>query len=213
MPKGNLSRRVLPAHSAPVAAVGRPPVPRAVLRQTCRPCPRVQRLAQIRSSARRAPSVRRQVRIEKDGPPVHAGGLRRRDYAGAVSTQRRLFHFDAPPPADVGLNWTAMLEEQPSMGIAYERTISAFAAALLLSSLSLGECTPATAGSSLMDARAQVPPPKARIFDPPPQREPAMTPDERLKLQRDLTNARDRQAPDGKAGARPAKAPTRTGKP
>ena len=49
--------------------------PRAVLRQTCRPCPKVQRLAQIRSSARRAPSVRRQVRIEKDGPPVHAGGL------------------------------------------------------------------------------------------------------------------------------------------
>jgi hypothetical protein len=110
---------------------------------------------------------------------------------------------------DVGLNWPAIMEEQPSMGIARERKISAFAAALLLSSLSLGECAPATAGSSLMDARAQVPPPKTSIFDPPPQREPAMTPDERLKLQKDLTNARDRHAPDGKARARPATAPTR----
>jgi hypothetical protein len=59
--KGNLSRRVLPAHSPPVAAVRRPPVPRAVLRQTCRPCPKVQRPGLIRSSARRAPSIRREV--------------------------------------------------------------------------------------------------------------------------------------------------------
>jgi hypothetical protein len=103
-----------------------------------------------------------------------------------------------------------MLEERPSMGIAYERKISAFAAALL-SSLSLGVCTTATAGSSLGEAQAT--PPKTSIFDPPPQREPAMTPDERLKLQKDLTNARDRHAPDGKVRARPATAPARPEKP
>ena len=99
------------------------------------------------------------------------------------------------------------------MGTAYERKISAFAAALLLSSLSLGECAPAIAGSSLMNARAQVTSPKTSIFDPPPQREPAMTPDERLKLQKDLTNARDRRAPGGQARARSAAAPTRPKKP
>ena len=93
------------------------------------------------------------------------------------------------------------------MGTAYvpnERKIRAFAfAALLLSSLSLGEYATATAGSSLMDARAQAPPPKTSIYDPPPQREnPAMTLDERLKLQKDLTAARDRHAPDAKARVR-----------
>ena len=38
------------------------------------------------NSARYAPSVRRQVRIEKDGRRFRLGGLRRRDYAGVVST-------------------------------------------------------------------------------------------------------------------------------
>jgi hypothetical protein len=101
------------------------------------------------------------------------------------------------------------------MGIAHERKISVLVAAMLLgSNLSVGECTPASAGSPLMDARAQSTPPKKSIFDPPPQRdEPTMTPDQRLKLQKDLTNARDRHAPDGKARARPAKAPTRPEKP
>jgi hypothetical protein len=62
-----------------------------------------------------------------------------------------------------------MLKERPSMGIAFvstERKISEFvAAALLLSSLSLGECETATAGSSLMDAKAQATPPKTSIYD------------------------------------------------
>jgi hypothetical protein len=95
------------------------------------------------------------------------------------------------------------------MGIAYvstDRKISAFAAAaLLLSSLSLGGCATSTAGSSLMDARAEAPaPPKTSVYLPvedlPPKRaKPAMTPDERLKLQKELIAARDRQAPGGKA--------------
>jgi hypothetical protein len=67
--------------------------------------------------------------------------------------------------------------------------IAALAAVVLLS-LSFGDR--ATASSSLMDARAQATPPKTYIFDAPPQRAPAMTPDERLKLQKDLTAARDR---------------------
>jgi hypothetical protein len=63
-----------------------------------------------------------------------------------------------------------------------------------------------------MDARAEAPaPPKTSVYLPvedlPPQREkPAMTTDERLKLQKELIAARDRQASDGKArkGAVPA---------
>ena len=99
-----------------------------------------------------------------------------------------------------------MLVGQPAMGTAYvpnERKIPAVAmAALLLSSLSHGECATAIAGSSLMDAWAQAVPPKTSIYDPPPQREkPALTLDERLKLQKDLTAARDRHPPDTKAHA------------
>jgi hypothetical protein len=75
------------------------------------------------------------------------------------------------------------------MDIKRERSIAALAAVV---SLSLGDCATATAGSSLMNARAQATPPKPNILDPPPQRPPAMTPDERLKLQKDLTAARDR---------------------
>jgi hypothetical protein len=88
-----------------------------------------------------------------------------------------------------------------TVSVPNERKIPAFAvAALLLSSLSLGECATGAAGSSLMDAKAQVTPPKTSIYDPPPQREkPAMTLDERLKLQKDLTAARDRHAPDARA--------------
>ncbi len=102
------------------------------------------------------------------------------------------------------------------MGVAYvsnERKITALAAgALLLSSLSLGGCTTSTAGSSLMDARAEAPaPPKASAYLPvedlPPQREkPAMTADERLKLQKELIAARDRQAAAAKAQGDPAPA-------
>ncbi len=94
------------------------------------------------------------------------------------------------------------------MGIAYayvrnERNITALAAGtLLLSSLWLGGCATSTAGSSLMDARAEAP--KAGVYspigDPPPNREePTMTSDERLKLTKELIAARDRQAAAAKA--------------
>jgi hypothetical protein len=109
-----------------------------------------------------------------------------------------------------------MLEEQPSMGVAYEsneRKLLAFAAAaLLLSSLSLGGCATSTAGLSLMDARAEaLAPAKKSVYLPvedlPPKRDnPVMTPDERLKLQKELIAARDRQAPDGKARGGTARA-------
>jgi len=102
------------------------------------------------------------------------------------------------------------------MGVAFvsnARKISAFAsAALLLSSLSLGGCATSTAGSSLLDTRAEAPaPPKASVYLPvedlPPKREkPVMTPDERLKLQKELIAARDRQASDGKARGGAARA-------
>ena len=102
------------------------------------------------------------------------------------------------------------------MGIAYvsnERKISALtAAAMLLSSLALGGCATSGAGSSPMDARAEAPaPPKASAYLPvhdlpPPREKPIMTPDERLKLQKELIAARDRQMAAGKAqGAAPAK--------
>ena len=90
------------------------------------------------------------------------------------------------------------------MGIAYANKALA-AGALLLLSLSLGGCATPSAGSSLMAARAEAPePPKTGgylpVEDLPPQREqPAMTPDERLKLKKELIAARDRQAAAGKA--------------
>jgi hypothetical protein len=88
------------------------------------------------------------------------------------------------------------------MGITHERKILAFAMpALLLSSLLVGDCTPASAGSSLTDARAQAAPPKKSIFDLPPQREPAMTLGERQKMQKELNAARDHQKPNAKAKA------------
>jgi hypothetical protein len=96
-----------------------------------------------------------------------------------------------------------MLMERSFMGIAdqwSERKITAIAAvALLVASMSLGGCATSTAGSSLMDARAEAPaPPKTSIYLPvgvPPKREkPILTPDERLKLQKELIDARDRQA-------------------
>jgi hypothetical protein len=79
------------------------------------------------------------------------------------------------------------------------------AAALLLYCLWLGGCATSTTGSSPMDARAEGPArPKTSgylpVEDLPPKREkPAMTADERLKLQKELTAARDRQASRAKA--------------
>jgi hypothetical protein len=95
-----------------------------------------------------------------------------------------------------------MLVEPPSMGIAYvdKRKAALAAAALLLSSLSLGGCATSTTGSSLMDARAEVPAPaKTSAYPPvevvpPPREKPTMTSDERSKLQKELIAARDRQA-------------------
>ncbi len=93
------------------------------------------------------------------------------------------------------------------MGIAYfDKQITAVAAGTsLLLILSLGGCVTSTAGSSVMDAQAQAPvPQKTGVYPlvgdlPPKREESAMTPDERLKLQKELIAARDRQAPKGKA--------------
>lgn len=102
------------------------------------------------------------------------------------------------------------------MDIAYvsnERKTSAFAAAaLLVASLLLGGCATSTTGSSLMDARAEAPaPPKTSVYLPvedlpPPREKPVMTPDERLKLQKELIAARDRQTSEGKARGSAAQA-------
>jgi hypothetical protein len=87
------------------------------------------------------------------------------------------------------------------------RTTSLTTAALLLSGLSLGGCATSTAGSSLMDARAEAGALSKTsdylpVHDLPPGREkPAMTADERSKLQKELITARDRQTPAVKARA------------
>jgi hypothetical protein len=78
-------------------------------------------------------------------------------------------------------------------------------AALLLFSLFLGGCTTSTTPSSLMDAHAEAPVlPKTSGYLPvedlpPKDKKPAMTADERLKLQKELIAARDRQASRAKA--------------
>jgi hypothetical protein len=93
-----------------------------------------------------------------------------------------------------------MVVERSFMGIAYvDERRTALAVGALLLSLSLGGCATST-GSSLMDAHAEASvPPTTSVYLPvedlPPQREnPAMTPDERLKLKKELIAARDRQA-------------------
>jgi len=95
-----------------------------------------------------------------------------------------------------------MRVEQARMGIAYVngqiRTLTAVA--LLLLTLSLGGCATSTAGSSLMDARAdETSAPRKKtggypsLEVPPPPLE-IMTADERLKLEKELTAARRRAA-------------------
>jgi hypothetical protein len=79
------------------------------------------------------------------------------------------------------------------------------AAALLLSGLLLGGCATSTPGSSLMDARAEAPVHSKTssylpVEDLPKDDKPAMTADERLKLQKELIAARDRQASRAKTG-------------
>jgi hypothetical protein len=99
-----------------------------------------------------------------------------------------------------------MRVEQARMGIAYVNgQIRAVAAgALLLSSLSLGGCATSTASSSLMDARAETPAPRKTSGYPSldvlqPRGREVMTADEQLKLMKELTAARDRQAAAVKA--------------
>jgi hypothetical protein len=84
------------------------------------------------------------------------------------------------------------------------RTTSLATAALLVSGLSLGGCATSTVGSSLMDARAEAGALSKNVYLPvedlPPKREkPAMTADERSKLQKELIAARDRQTSGVKA--------------
>jgi hypothetical protein len=83
--------------------------------------------------------------------------------------------------------------------MAQDRRLTALASSgVLLSILSLGVCA--------TDARAEdLGPPKTNDYpaveDVPPRPEkPAMTADEQLKLKKELTTARDRQAPKSKAG-------------
>ena len=81
------------------------------------------------------------------------------------------------------------------------------AGASLLLSLSLGGCATSTAGSSVMDARAQAGEPSETLgylpVDdlPPPREGPVLTPDERAKILNELIAARDRQAAKAKEGA------------
>jgi hypothetical protein len=103
-----------------------------------------------------------------------------------------------------------------SSGMSKDAKITALAAAaLVLSSFSLGGCTTST-GSSLMDARAEAAAPPSTshypaVEDLPLQREqPTMTAGERLKLQKELIGARDRlashaRAKQGAAGPQPVK--------
>jgi hypothetical protein len=101
------------------------------------------------------------------------------------------------------------------MGIAhrYKQTTALAAGTLLLLSLSLGGC--ATAGSSLMDARAEAPaPPKTSSYLPvedlpPPREQPAMTTDELSKLQKELIATRDRQTAAAKAQRAPLVQPVK----
>src|SRR5664279_3935594 len=102
-----------------------------------------------------------------------------------------------------------MLVERCCMGIAYVyKQITTLAATTsLLLSLSLGGCATSTAGSSLMNARAEMFP-KASVYLPvhdlPAQREtPGMTSDERSKLKQELLAARDRQNAAAKAQGGP----------
>ena len=60
-------------------------------------------------------------------------------------------------------------------------------------------CVESNAGSSLMDAKAQVVLPKQNLFDPLPKREqPAMRPDELAKMKKDLNATRDRVETKGR---------------
>lgn len=88
------------------------------------------------------------------------------------------------------------------------RTTALATLVLLLLGLSLGGCGTSTAGSSLMDARAEASAlPKASgylpVEDLPPRPEtPAMTADTLSKLRKELLAARDRQASKAREGSK-----------
>jgi hypothetical protein len=77
----------------------------------------------------------------------------------------------------------------------------------LLLGLLLGGCATSNAGSSLMDARAEAPAPPGTgaylpVEDlPPPRAQPLLTPEQRMKITKELTATRDRQVAAGKAQA------------
>jgi hypothetical protein len=100
-----------------------------------------------------------------------------------------------------------MIAERSCMSLAYvyKQVTAVVVGTPLLLSLSLGGCATSTAGSSLMDARAEAPmPPKTSAYLPvedlpPPRGKPVMTPDERSKIKSELIAARDRQEAAAKA--------------
>jgi len=100
-------------------------------------------------------------------------------------------------------NWSAMRVEQIRMGMAHVNgQMRALAAGALLLTLPLGGCVTSTAGSQQMDARAEALAPLKtsgypRLEDQPQSRE-NMNANE-LKLKKELTAARDRQAAAVKA--------------
>jgi hypothetical protein len=96
------------------------------------------------------------------------------------------------------------------MGIAYVngQMRALTAGALLLLTLTLGGCATSTAGSSLMNARADETPaprktssPSLEVLPPPPE---IMTADERLKLKKELTAARQKAKRDARQAVQPA---------
>jgi hypothetical protein len=127
----------------------------------------------------------------------------------APGDARLTFLASRSAPASCGTadehNWPAMVAERSCMGIAYvyERSTALAAGALLLLSLPLGGCATSTVGSSVMNARAEVPAPRSTylpVQDLPPKRAmSAMTPDERSKLKQELITARDHQEAVSKA--------------
>lgn len=100
-----------------------------------------------------------------------------------------------------------MLVEHARTGIAYVngQVMSLAARAVRLLTIFLGGYATSTAGSSLMDTRAEAPaPPKTSgylpVEDLPPNRQiQIMTADEQSRLKKELIAARDRQAASVKA--------------
>lgn len=92
-------------------------------------------------------------------------------------------------------NWSAMLVEQARMDIAYVngQTRALATGTLLLLTLSLGGC--ASGDSSVADARAEAPLPRKTSGYPSLEVRPpseVLTADKRLKVEKELTAARDR---------------------